>query len=43
MDIVSAKKTITIIMNAMSNGSINCHSKKVRDWYILHGFTSGHY
>ena len=31
MDIVSTKKT-----NVMSTASINCHSIKVRDRYILH-------
>ena len=34
MDIVSTKKTIAI--NVMSTASINCHSIKVKDCYILH-------
>ena len=34
MDIVSTKKTIVI--NVMSTASINCHSIKVKDCYILH-------
>ena len=33
---LSTKKTNTIATNAMSTASINCHSKKVRDYYILH-------
>ena len=36
MEIVSAKMTNTIATNVTSTASINCHSKKVRDWYILH-------
>ena len=32
MDIVSTKKTNTIATNV----SINCHTKKVREYYILH-------
>ena len=36
MDIVSTKKTNTIETNVTSTASINCHSKKVRDCYILH-------
>ena len=36
MDIVSTKKINTITTNVMSAASINCHSKKVRDCYILH-------
>ena len=38
MVIVSTKKTNTIATNVTSTASINCHSKKVRDWYILHTF-----
>ena len=38
MDIVSTKKRNTIATNVMSTASINCHSKNVRDWYILHTF-----
>ena len=34
MDIVSTKKTIAT--NVMTTASINCHSMKVRDFYILH-------
>ena len=34
MNIVSTKKTIAT--NVMSTASINCHSIKVRDCYILH-------
>ena len=33
---LSTKKTITIATNVTSNASINYHSKKVRDCYILH-------
>ena len=36
MDIVSTNKTNTISTIVTSAASINCHSKKVRDWYILH-------
>ena len=36
MDIVSTKMTNTIETNVASTASINCHSKKVRDCYILH-------
>ena len=36
MDIVSTKKTNTIEANVTSTASINCHSKKVRDCYVLH-------
>ena len=34
MDIASTKKTIAT--NVTSTASINCHSIKVRDCYILH-------
>ena len=37
MGTVSAKKT-----NVSSTASINCHSKKVRDCYVLHSFISNH-
>ena len=33
---LSTKKTNTITTNVASTVSINCHSKKVRDCYILH-------
>ena len=33
---LSTKKTITIATNVTSTASINYHSKKVRDCYILH-------
>ena len=36
MDIASTKKTNTIAANAISTASRNCHSKKVRDCYILY-------
>ena len=36
MDIVSTKKIDTIAKNVTSTASISCHSKKVRDCYILH-------
>ena len=36
MDIVSTKMTNTIETNVTITASINCHSKKVRDCYILH-------
>ena len=36
MDIASTKMSKTIATNVTSNASINCHSKKVRDCYILH-------
>ena len=36
MDVESTKKTNTIATNVMSAASIYCHSKKVRDCYILH-------
>ena len=35
MNIVSTKKTNNIAKNFGSTASINCHSKKVRDCYIL--------
>ena len=36
MAIVSTKMTDTIATNVMSTASINYHSKKVRDCYVLH-------
>ena len=36
MDTVSTKMTNAIATNVTSNASINCHSKTVRDYYILH-------
>ena len=36
MDIVSTKMTNTIETNVTSTASINCHSKRVSDCYILH-------
>ena len=36
MDIVSTKKVNTIATNVTNTFSINWHSKKVRDCYILH-------
>ena len=36
MDIVSAKKTNTVATNVTSTVSLNCHSKKLRDCYILY-------
>ena len=36
MDIVSTKKKNTVATNVTSTASINYHSKKVRDCYILH-------
>ena len=36
MDNLSTKKTNTIATDGTSIASINCHSKKVRDCYILH-------
>ena len=36
MDNVSTKMTNTVATNVTSTASINCHSKKVRDCYILH-------
>ena len=36
MNNLSTKKTNTITTNVTSTVSINCHSKKVRDCYILH-------
>ena len=35
-DKVSTKKANTIATNVTSTASINCHSKKARDCYILH-------
>ena len=35
IDNLSTKKTNTITTNVASTASINCHSKKVRDSYIL--------
>ena len=35
MDTVSTKMTNTTARNVTSIASINCHSKKVRDCYIL--------
>ena len=36
MNTLSTKKTNNITTNVTSTASINCHSKKVRDCYILH-------
>ena len=36
MNIVSAKMANTIATNIVSTASLNCHSKKVRDCFILH-------
>ena len=36
MNNLSTKKTNTITKNVISTASINCHSKKVRDYYILY-------
>ena len=36
MDIVLTKKTNTIAANVTSTASVNGHSKKVRDCFILH-------
>ena len=36
MDIVSTKEADPVVTNVTSTASINCHSKKVRDCYILH-------
>ena len=36
MDNFSTKKTNTVAINVKSAASINWHSKKVRDCYILH-------
>ena len=36
IDDLPTKKMNAITTNAMSTASINCHSKKVRDCYILH-------
>ena len=36
MDTLSTKRTNTIAANVTSTASINWHSKKVRDCYILH-------
>ena len=35
-DKVSTNKANTIATNVTSTASINCHSKKARDCYILH-------
>ena len=35
IDIASTKNTNTIATNVIRNASIICHSKKVRDCYIL--------
>ena len=36
MNNLSTKKTNILTTNVTSTASINCHSKKVRDCYILH-------
>ena len=36
MDTVAIKKTNTAATNVASTASINCHSKNVRDCYVLH-------
>ena len=36
MDIVSTKMTNTIATNIKSTASINCHSKKVKNCFILY-------
>ena len=38
IDNLSTKKTNTIKTNVTDTALINCHSKKVRDSYILHKF-----
>ena len=43
MDIVSIKMTNTVATNVTSTGSKNCHSKKLRDCYILHTFLLPYY
>ena len=40
LNIVSTKLTNTIATNVTSTASMNCHSKKVRDCYILHTLIS---
>ena len=36
MDIASTKMTNTIATNVTRTASVNCHSKRVKDCYILH-------
>ena len=36
MDNLLTKKTYTIATNVAKTASINCHSKKIQDCYILH-------
>ena len=36
LDIVSTKMTNTVSRNITSTASVNCHSKKVKNYYILH-------
>ena len=36
LNIISTKKANNIVANVTSNVSVNCHSIKVRDFYILH-------
>ena len=38
MNKLTTKKTNNITANATSTASIDCHSKKVKDCYILHSF-----
>ena len=33
---IAIKMTNTIATNVTSTASVNCHGKKVRDYYILH-------
>ena len=40
LDIVSTKMTNTIATNVTSTASINCHSKKLRVYYILYAILS---
>ena len=40
LNILSTKVTNTIARNVTSTASMNCHSKKVRDCYILHTLIS---
>ena len=35
METIATKMTNTIATNVTSTASINCHSEKVRDWYLL--------
>ena len=43
IDNVPTKKTNTVAINAMNTASINCHSKKVREWFYIQFYLRSYY